>query len=159
MKRPGLVLLLMVGPVLFLVRAVVRYNEDQERMAKVFGTPEEQRAGTERIIASEQSAQEAGAAVGPQTTEQGCVDQGFEQERTQPPQYARLMNFLQGCLASAQPTPGFCDDVPPYAVTASAADEARTKAYQDALCRKEGFTDWQCRASVKVVQIHCHPFK
>jgi len=159
MKRTGLIALLLVTPALLIVRAVVRYNEQQVMMDRVFGTEEEQHTAAARIIASEQSAEDAGASAGVHETEQSCLDKGFEAEKSGPRQYARLMHFLEGCLRVAQPTPGFCAQVPPYRATMSLEEEERSKAYQDALCRKEGFTDWECRASVRMVQLHCHPLR
>jgi hypothetical protein len=159
MKRAALTAILMVTPALLIVRAVVRYNEQQAMTDRVFGTEEERRAGEERVIANGQNAKEAGSATGLRETEQGCLDQGFEREKSGPQEYARLMHFLEGCLGSAQPSPGFCDDVPPYRATMGAEEEKRSRAYQEAVCSKEGFTDWQCRASVRVVQLHCHPLK
>jgi hypothetical protein len=98
-------------------------------------------------------------SVGLRETERGCLYQGFEREKRGPREYARLMHFLQGCLSAARKTPGFCDDVPPFRATMSPDEEQRSEMYQDAHCRKEGFPDLDCRASVRVVQLHCHPLQ
>jgi hypothetical protein len=157
MKRTNLALVLMAAPALFIVRAVVRYQNEKAAMERTFGTDAEREARVAQVIASGQAAEDAGAATGANETEQGCLERGFEQERSGGRQYARLMHFLEGCLRTARPTPGFCDQVPIYRATMSADDEQRSTQYQAAVCQKEGFTDWQCRASVRVVQIHCHP--
>jgi hypothetical protein len=159
MRRNSLIALLLITPTLFIVRAVVRYNEQQAAMDRMFGTQEQREAATARIIATQQKAEEAGAAVGAHETEQGCLEKGFERERSGPSEYGGLMSFLEGCLEKAQPTLGFCDSVPPYRATMSADDEKRSQAFRDSLCRKEGFTDLGCRAGLKIVQLHCHPLR
>src|SRR5262245_47105501 len=113
-KRAGLTAVALIPAVLLVVRAIVRYNEQTAANERVFGTPAEREAATSRIIASQNSAEAAGASAGAHETEQGCVEKGFEQERRGPPEYSRLMYFLKGCLAAAKPTPRFCDQVPPY---------------------------------------------
>src|SRR5262245_1508709 len=125
MKRAGLVLLL-VTPTLLIVRAVVRYNEQQATIERAFGTEEERQKATAKIIESERKAEGAGALVGANETEQSCLDRGFERERNGSREYAGLMNFLQGCLRVAKSTPSFCDQVPPYRATMSPEEEARS---------------------------------
>ena len=159
MKRAWLIVPLLVTPALLIVRAVVRYNEQQTMMDRVFGTEEERQKGSAKIIAAGRDAEGAGASAGAHETEKGCLEKGFEGEKTPPRQYAKLMHFLEGCLRTAKPTPGFCDQVPLYRATMSPADEERSRAYQDAVCRKEGFTDLNCRAGVRMVQLHCHPLE
>jgi hypothetical protein len=158
-KKAGLIALALVSPTLLVARAIVRYNEQTAQSERLFGTPEERAAATNRIIESQNSAEAAGASAGAHETEQGCLDKGFELERRGPPQYSRLMFFLQGCLAAAKPTPGFCNEIPPYSATMSPEAEARSQAYQNEICLKQGLTTMDCRASIKMIQLHCHPIK
>jgi hypothetical protein len=128
-------------------------------MERMFGSAEQQRAATAKIIESGKRAQNAGAAVGATETEQGCLDKGFAQEKSGPQEYARLMHFLEGCLQTAKPSPGFCDQVPLYRVGMSPDEEARSREYREALCRKESLSSRDCLAGVRMVQLHCHPLK
>jgi hypothetical protein len=158
-KKAGLIALALVSPTLLVVRTIVRYNEQTAQTERLFGTPEERAAATERIITSQNSAEAAGASAGAHETEQGCLDKGFDMERRGPPQYSRLMFFLEGCLAAAKPTPGFCNDIPPYSATMSPEAEARSRAYQYEICRKQGLNNLDCRANTKMIQLHCHPIR
>lgn len=159
MNRQRLFALALLAPLLLLVRTIVRAHEDEQRMERLFGTPAEQQAAADRILQNAANDLDAGAAAGAQETEAGCLREGFAREHQGPRQYAQLMHFLEGCLGAAQPSPGFCDEVPPYRATMSPDDEARSHAWQRTTCAKEGLDDRDCRANIRVVQLHCHPLR
>ena len=67
------------------------------------------------LLEQGQSSIAAGQATGAGTDQQGCLDGALAKLPENTRFSAQLSNtlFLSGCLPAAQPTPGFCDGVPP----------------------------------------------
>jgi|GEM_PF-4692832 len=98
-----------------------------------------------------------GRAFGKGTTEAGCLEKAErrvapapdEPDETHfPPSFVPLApSFLDGCLETAGPTPGFCDGVPP-------PYEAGAEAWTERRCGDD--ESGACALLLLEVQEHCH---
>jgi hypothetical protein len=105
------------------------------------------------VATADRNAREA-IAVARHSDEKGCVDaasQRMEKSGVISGGVSGAM-FLEACLRSSQPTPGFCDDVPPK-------DEfTRSSAWQQKRCARVAMSpgdNIRCNAVSGVVQRYC----
>ena len=105
----------------------------------------------EQVMQSAERHMEEGQEAGKQTDEAGCLKLGVEQVRKANSISTALAAqfFLRGCLNSAKPTPGFCDDVP--------AEDELVKSVQWQLKKSGelGVDNDNGRQILKAIQQHC----
>lgn len=94
---------------------------------------------------------EAGQEVGKQTDEAGCLKAGIERVKQANSISTTLATqfFLRGCLDSAKPTPGFCDDVPPE------SEMMKSIQWQIKKSGELGVDNDNGRQILKAIQSHC----
>jgi hypothetical protein len=107
------------------------------------------------IVAATERAERAGIATARGTDEKGCVDAAerrMEKEGGMLSGGVRGSIFLDACLRSSRPTPGFCDGVP-------RSDEVmETSQWQQMRCNRSALNpaaSVRCNATASAVQRYC----
>src|SRR6267143_2965219 len=68
----------------------------------------------DKLLARGKEVMTEGRDFGRNTDNQGCVDESISRYKKEPGLTSAVSNniFMQICLESSRPTPGFCDNVP-----------------------------------------------
>lgn len=105
----------------------------------------------EQVMQSAERHSEEGREAGKQTDEAGCLKLGVEQVRKANSISTSLAAqfFLRGCLNSARPTPGFCDDVP------AESEFLKSVQWQVKKSAELGVDNDNGRQILKAIQQHC----
>ncbi|HEX4945051.1 MAG TPA: hypothetical protein VFZ34_00115 [Blastocatellia bacterium] len=105
----------------------------------------------ERVMQSAEQQIEAGKEAGKQTDEAGCLNAGVERVKQADSMATTLAAqfYLRGCLESAKPTPGFCDDVPPESEIMKSIQWQLKKSGELGVDNDNG------RQILKTIQAHC----
>jgi hypothetical protein len=106
------------------------------------------------IVAGMENAERDGIATARTTDEKGCVAATEARIRKAGVMTSAVSGgvFLQYCLRSSQPTPGFCDGVPPR------SDFTRSSAWQQMRCRASSLNPREgmiCGAMTPGIQGYC----
>lgn len=81
-----------------------------------------------------------GRDFGNTTDNQGCIDESVARYKKEPGILSALatQSFMQGCLETSRPTPGFCDKI-------FVGNGTRMREWQEAQCRHYDLAnDWRC---------------
>lgn len=94
---------------------------------------------------------EEGRSFGKTTDNQGCVDEALARYKKSPGFRGAISAnlFLQSCLDSSKPTPGFCESVP------RRIDFMKSAAWQKAKCSEAGINDSMCPQIFAQLQQYC----
>ena len=93
-----------------------------------------------------------GEEAGRKTDNQGCVDQSVTRYKTDPGFTNGISSsiYLQSCLQTSRPTPGFCDEVP------KETEFIKSGQWQLAQCEHVGLgSDQYCRQLFQSVERFC----
>lgn len=105
----------------------------------------------EQVMQNAERQIETGKEAGKQMDEAGCLKAGIEQVKKADsiPTALAAQFFLRGCLESATPTPGFCDDVP------SESEIMKSIQWQLKKSGELGVDNDNGRQILKAIQAHC----
>jgi hypothetical protein len=104
------------------------------------------------LLARGKAVIEEGQEAGRHTDNQGCVDQSMTRYKAEPGFTSGISTsvFMQSCLQSSRPTPGFCDDVP------KETEFIKSGQWQLAQCQNVGLgSDQYCRQLFQTVERFC----
>lgn len=92
-----------------------------------------------------------GENFGRSTNEAGCLKEALERKKKNSSitNIVSINVFLGTCLKEAEPSPGFCEDVPPR------GEKEQIKAWTARKCAETGQADITCQAMFQVVLAHC----
>ena len=94
-----------------------------------------------------------GQEAGRQTDNQGCVDQSVTRYKAEPGFTNGISSsiFMQSCLQTSRPTPGFCDEVP------KETEFIKSGQWQLAQCQRVGLgSDQYCRQLFQTEERFCN---
>ena len=104
------------------------------------------------LLAKGKAIIEEGQEAGRHTDNQGCVDQAITRYKTETGFTNGISTsvFMQSCLQSSKPTPGFCDTVP------KETEFIKSGQWQLAQCQNVGLgSDQYCRQLFQTVERFC----
>jgi hypothetical protein len=94
---------------------------------------------------------EEGRKFGKHTDENGCLAEGFDRNREHPEAEVGMLNafFMAGCLSDADPSEGFCKEVP------SQWNNFAVARWSEKRCTAEGLATPSCAGMLNTVVTHC----
>ena len=104
------------------------------------------------LIAQGKAVITEGQDAGRKTDNQGCVDESLTRYKAEPGFKGTISSsiFMQSCLQSSRPTPGFCDEVP------KESDFVKSASWQMSQCQKVNLSsDQYCNQLFATVQRFC----
>jgi hypothetical protein len=104
------------------------------------------------LLAKGKQVVEEGQEAGRHTDNQGCVDKSITRYKSEPGFTSGISSsiYMQSCLQSSKPTPGFCDDVP------KETEFIKSGQWQLAQCQNVGLgSDQYCRQLFQTVERFC----
>jgi hypothetical protein len=139
-----------IVPIIFLIRAFVRYGEADSKHSQAEGD-------FQRALAQSQHQQQQAATQGSGRDTVGCVDWAMADCHPGDGNCDACMDALRGCLSKSTRNDAYCAAVPQYRVNLPPDDEAASTKWQKDQKEKYGLKHWSCSAMFKFVQLHCHP--
>lgn len=107
----------------------------------------------DRWVQSAQQLAKEAKELGAKTNNAGCLEEALSRYKRDKSFTGRIstQGFLTVCLQASEPSPGFCDGVPPQNEIMKSANWALKKCADAGLQNDQG-----CEQILGAVQAHCH---